>query len=1004
MLKINKLALPIIAALALSTSVTAAGPLSSNSVDLAKNTVQTNPLAPGIIIKYKAANKSKSVKHSQVRAAKLGQEIGLSLKFSRMMSGDAEVLSIDMNQANKMLPTDLQSLVSQLNKRDDIEFAEIDALMVPYLTPNDTAYNTQWHYFESAGGMRLPAAWDTTTGSSSVTVAVLDTGYRPHSDLASQVIGQYDMISSTSVSVDGNGRDSNAQDPGDYAAAGDCGTGSSASDSSWHGTHVAGTVAAASNNNSSVAGVAWNVGLVPVRVLGKCGGSLSDIADGIRWAAGLSVSGVPANPNPANVINMSLGSGSPAACSSSYQSAITDAVNAGVTIVVAAGNSNSSSGYPPANCNNVVAVAATNRNGGRAYYSNYGSVIDVAAPGGDGCNPIGEGSPTALADCEGGVWSEANMIQSTYNTGTTTPGSDSIGALQGTSMASPHVAGLAALMYSVKPTTTPAEVESVLKSSARAFPTVASHQCTTSNCGAGIVDANAAVLAMGSNPPPPPPPANNTLDNGVAKTGLSGATNNEQNWTMAVPAGATNLTFDMSGGTGDADLYVRFGAAPTTSTYDCRPYATGNNESCPVTTAQTGTYYVMIRAYAAYSGVSLTGSYTTSAPNVAPNASFTSSCTNLTCSFNGSGSSDSDGTISSYSWSFGGTGVTASNTFASAGTYSVTLTVTDNDGATGTSTQSVTVTAPPANVAPTASFTSSCTDLTCSFNASGSSDSDGSIASYSWSFGGSGVTASNTYGSAGTYNVTLTVTDNDGATGTSTQSVTVTAPPVANNELTNGVAKTGLGASTGNQLNYTMVVPAGATGLSFTMSGGSGDGDLYVRFGAAPTTSNYDCRSWASGNTETCNISTAQAGTYYVMVNAYSTFSGASLTGSYTAGGGGGSQQAVFTSTTNVNIPDNNSAGATSNISVVRTGVSNNVKITYDIVHTYIGDLKVQLIDPTGTVTTLRSNTGGSANNINESKTVNKGSTAANGTWGLKVIDSAGADTGYINSWSIEFL
>ena len=571
------------------------------------------------------------------------------------------------------------------------------------------------------------------------------------------------------------------------------------------------------------------------------------------------------------------------------------------------------------------------------------------------------------------------------------------------------------------------------------------------------------------------------LSNGVAKTGLSGATNNEQNWTMSVPAGATNLSFDMSGGTGDADIYVRFGSAPTTSTYDCRPYATGNNESCPVTNAQTGTYYVMIRAYAAYSGVSLTGSFNAPAANVAPTASFTSNCTDLSCSFDGSGSSDSDGTISSYSWSFGATGSTASNTYGSAGTYAVTLTVTDNDGATASSTQNVTVTAPPANIAPTASFTSNCTDLSCSFDGSASSDSDGTIASYSWSFGASGVTATNTYASAGTYTVTLTVTDNDGATNAASQSVTVTAPPVnvaptasftsnctdltcsfdgsassdsdgtiasyswsfgstgasasntyasagtyavtltvtdnngatgtstqnvtvtappAGNVLSNGVTVTGLSAATGATVDYTMVVPAGATGLSFAISGGTGDADIYVRFGAAPTTSNYDCRPYATGNNETCN-ETAQAGTYYIMVRAYAAFSGVSLTGSYSTGGSTGQ---VFSSTTNVNIPDNNATGATSNIVSDRAGASNSMKITYNIIHTYIGDLKVELIDPNGTVTTLRNNTGGSANDINESKTINKGSTTATGTWGLRVIDSAGADTGYINSWSIEFL
>ena len=425
-------------------------------------------------------------------------------------------------------------------------------------------------------------------------------------------------------------------------------------------------------------------------------------------------------------------------------------------------------------------------------------------------------------------------------------------------------------------------------------------------------------------PPPPPPPTDTVLTNGVAVTGLADSKDNQKNFTMDVPAGATNLTFNMAGGTGDADLYVKFGSAPTLTSYDCRPFVGGNTEDCPIATAQAGTYHVMIVAFSTYSGVSLTGSYSTTVPNVAPTASFTFSCTDLSCSFNGAGSSDSDGTISSYSWSFGGSGVSASNTFASAGTFSVTLTVTDNDGATDTSTQSVSVTAPP-------------------------------------------------------------------------------PPPPVGNELSNGVAKTSLTGSTGNEQNFTMTVPAGATNLSFAMSGGTGDADLYVRFGSAPTTATYDCRPYLNGNNETCNISNVQAGTYHVMIRAFAAYSGVSLTGSYTAGGGGG-QQSLFSSTTNVNIPDNNSTGATSNISVNRTGSAGNVTITYSIVHTYRGDLTVQLVDPTGSVVTLRSPSGGSANDINESKTIDKGSTSANGTWGLKVIDGAGADTGFIDSWSIEFL
>jgi endonuclease I/PKD repeat protein len=428
--------------------------------------------------------------------------------------------------------------------------------------------------------------------------------------------------------------------------------------------------------------------------------------------------------------------------------------------------------------------------------------------------------------------------------------------------------------------------------------------------------AQASATATGN------PPTGNILQNGVAKTGLSGAKDNQQTLTMVVPAGASNLSFDMSGGSGDADLYVNFGSAATTSNYDCRPYIGGNVESCPITSAQTGTYFVMINAYSTYSGVSLTGSYTSESSNSAPNASFTSNCSDLNCSFNASASSDSDGSVTSYSWSFGGSG---------------------------------------------------------------------------------GVSVSNTFASAGSYSVTLTVTDNDGATDTATQTVTVTeAPPPTGNVLSNGVAVSGLSASTNGTLLYTMQIPAGASDLNFAISGGNGDADLYVRFGSVPTTSNYDCRPYIGGNVESCPIALAQTGTYHVMVRAYQAFSDVSLVGSFSSSGG--SQQSLFSNSNNVSIPDNNPIGGTSNIAVNRSGNAGNLEITYDIVHTYRGDLTVILVDPNGNESTLRSPSGGGTNNLNETININKGTTAANGIWGLKVIDGAGADVGNIDFWSVEFL
>jgi Zn-dependent metalloprotease len=220
--------------------------------------------------------------------------------------------------------------------------------------------------------------------------------------------------------------------------------------------------------------------------------------------------------------------------------------------------------------------------------------------------------------------------------------------------------------------------------------------------------------------------------------------------------------------------------------------------------------------------------------------------------------------------------------------------------------------------------------------------------------------------------------------------------------ITNGVAKTGIGGAAGSDQLFTLDVPAGATGLKFVTSGGTGDADLYVKFGSAPTTTVNDCKSEGGTTAETCNIATAQAGKYYVLIHGYTTFSGTSLTGSYTAGGGGGGTQ-VYTNGTDVNVPDNNATGVTSSIAVSgRTGnAPSTTQVSVDIRHTYSGDLVVDLIAPDGSVYNLSNRAGGSVDNIIKTFTVNLSTEAINGTWKLRVKDLAAADTGYINSWSI---
>ena len=432
-----------------------------------------------LIVKYKdsvAGNKGAARiatlgKDRLAKVDRAGQQFGLFMKASHTTATGAHVIKL----SKKVSVAEVEALARDLAERDPtVEYAEPDRLLQAMFTPNDPRYSEQWHYFEATGGLRVNLAWDKSTGTG-VNVAVIDTGYRPHADLAGQFVGGYDFITDTAIAADGNGRDSDASDPGDSVIAGQCGAGQPARSSSWHGTHVAGTIAAVANNGVGVAGVAYNAKIVPVRVLGKCGGYTSDIADAIIWSSGGAVTGVPANANPARVINMSLGGSG--ACGATTQRAINTARSRGTVVIVAAGNSNTdASTATPANCAGVVTVAATNRAGGRAFYSNYGAVVDVAAPGGE----------TRIA---------GNGILSTLNAGATTPGADNYAFYQGTSMAAPHVAGVAALMLAKNGALTPDDVESRLKSSARAFP------ATCTSCGAGIVDANAAVDAATATVP-----------------------------------------------------------------------------------------------------------------------------------------------------------------------------------------------------------------------------------------------------------------------------------------------------------------------------------------------------------------------------------------------------------------------------------------------------------------------------------------------------------------------
>ncbi|WP_432189243.1 S8 family peptidase [Streptomyces sp. Tue6028] len=460
------------ALLAATTSTVAAAqtPSPRSTTVAAESTPAAPAAAPAerLIVGYKSgAAEATSDKAADADATAKGRKAGEDLDFRRRLGTGAALVDLGAEPDK----ADVADVIAQYRADPQVAYVVPDRLNKPQADPNDTEYAKQWDLFEATAGMRVPGAWTTSTGSG-VTVAVIDTGYVAHSDVAANIVGGYDFISDPAVSVDGDGRDSNPADPGDWYATDECGAGTGSSGSSWHGTHVAGTIAAVTGNGKGIAGIAYHAKVSPLRVLGKCGGYDSDIIDAITWASGGTVSGVPANGNVAKVINMSLGG--PGACTSATQSAINAAVSRGTTVVVAAGNDNdNASKYSPASCSNVITVAATGRTGSRASYSNYGSVVDIAAPGGE----MSTGT--------------ANGILSTLNSGTKTPSTESYAYYQGTSMATPHIVGLVALMKSAAPALTPAQIETAVKANARALPGTCS-----GGCGAGLADAAKTVQAV----------------------------------------------------------------------------------------------------------------------------------------------------------------------------------------------------------------------------------------------------------------------------------------------------------------------------------------------------------------------------------------------------------------------------------------------------------------------------------------------------------------------------
>ena len=546
-MKFTRFSVSLVLALTLAASVS-----SAQAEELqARVIVRFKPAADSVRAKPMSARMDGATARdiAQTRATALGLRTGLATRASLGLRAH---LSLD-SRTHVITAQGISSaeLVRTLQADGEVELVVVDQRRRHTIAaPNDLLYagnggvapgsrsgsaNGQWYLKAPSGvvtsSINAPAAWDITTGSASIVVAVLDTGVRfDHPDLAGQFVlnpssstgkGGYDMIGLTASAAlatanDLNLADDDPSDPGDWVTQADItggtlGSGCDSADisnSSWHGLRVSGLIAAASNNRQGIAGVGWGIKLLPVRVLGKCGGYDSDIIAGMKWAAGIAVAGVPTNPNPAKVLNMSLGGTGSCGTSGTgalYRDTISQVIAAGATIVAAAGNSEGQAIGIPGNCPGVIAVTALRHVGSKVGFSSVGPEASIAAPGGN-CINIASNQPCLFP------------MLSTYNSGTQGPvlndeSYTNNAASVGTSFSAPIVSGTVALMLSVRPSLTSAEVLTLLKRSARPFvtdggtagtlqcvaPTTTTVQdecyCTTATCGAGMLDAGAAVAA-----------------------------------------------------------------------------------------------------------------------------------------------------------------------------------------------------------------------------------------------------------------------------------------------------------------------------------------------------------------------------------------------------------------------------------------------------------------------------------------------------------------------------
>jgi serine protease len=649
-------------------------------------------------------------------AAVLARRHSIALSDGRMLDERTQVV--------KALGIDSAALRTQLMADPEVEAVWLDGRRFASATvPNDALYADngttatasnprveagQWYLRQPLNGLvsaiDAQGAWQITWGDPSLVVGDIDTGIRAeHPDLQGKVLEGYDMIADAFIANDGGGRDADPTDVGDWVTSadlthGEC-TGGTAGDSSWHGTQTAGIIAAATDNGIGMAGTGRDVKVLPVRVLGKCGGYDSDIIAGMRWAAGLDVPGVPINSaHPARVLNLSLGGADATGTGCAdfgYDAAIAELASHNVVIVAAAGNESLAVDIP-GKCAGVLGVAAIRSVGTKVGFSSLGPEVAISAPGGN-CVLTGTNDPCLYP------------ILTTSNTGLTTAlastYTSSFGSISvGTSFSSPQVAGTVALMLSVNPALTNDQVRTMLQSTARPFVTTGGTAgvpvctapgtatqdecyCTTSTCGAGMLDARAAVAAAAGQtgasvdvvPSTKTPVVGSsfTLD-GTAQLPSAGATIATRAWTIV--SGGASAAFT-SATDGDTVTLSANAVGPVTVAFTVTDSAGQVGKSIRTMLVQTTAPTATIVA----AGGLVSGSDQT---------------------YDGSASTATgSNAITGYQWALAA-GDTAASIIGSAtgpsvtlhgnaaGTVTLTLTVTDSAGATGVAHKSVVVTAP----------------------------------------------------------------------------------------------------------------------------------------------------------------------------------------------------------------------------------------------------------------------------------------------------------------------